>query len=247
MLANKKYIIPLAIVKIALVYLILQLFFTSCSDEDILYDRSFYSEGPLVEIHATFGNDLDAYNLMDTVTFDISIDSPVFEDKLTYNEVVLNNALYNIKFYILNEAGEAVNPLMILEKGSLVNSDDGYYMGEFGTIDDGELLSKSNTTYSKAYLRAGFVFDTPGRYTLYFENTPNGLNSNGDVDIYYDENASDSTDVKVAYAFFLFDLDSEKSMNYDNVKDSEEDYMLKNEILTTAGWDQAIKDFTIIE
>lgn len=243
MIVKRKYILPIALVKIAFVYLILQLFFSSCSDDSLMYDSSIYTDGPLVEIAATFGNSFNAYNAQDTIYLDISIDSSVFYDEVHMTDVILNNALYTAKFTFINSNDSVVFPTMILEKGQVEKVSDSYYFAQFGYTDQESTLYKASQVYSKAYLRVGFVFDKPDSYVLYFHNTPNNLNASGEVDIYY--NIQDD-EYDGAYAIYLFDTNASKTPNYnDDIPYFEESKSA--DLLMYAAFDQAINEFTIIE
>lgn len=244
-----KFIIPLALVKIALVFLVLQLFFSSCEKEDILYGSDLFTEGPVFEIEAQLGNDVVSFetgkddngiNVGDTLFLDITMESNTLYDELSETYVNLTNPEYHSQFVILDAEGNPVFPAYFTEAGKIDNMTSELYNASFGEITpSGMLMSPVGGSLDR--LKIGFVFNTSGAYTFHFLNTPSNLTSSGTVDIYYDRNLEDAKEFKKAYAVYLFDT-HELSQDYD--LDGE---VAKSDILTNAGADQAIIDFTVID
>lgn len=235
----RKYVFPIALAKIALCFLVLHFFCTSCSQDNLLYTSDKYSDGPLVEIEASFGDSITHFTVNDTIYLTIDIDSPVFIDQLTYASVDLNDAFYSCVFWVKDESGNAVDFTPIENYDNIEKVSDGCYKASFGNVN----YQNISKTYGEVHLKLGITIDLPGDYIFYFENTPNTYVYDGEVDILYNFSASDSTHVNYAYAFYLFDVDNH-SLEY--AGDSNSDgYLYRTKILSTAGFDQGIKEFTV--
>lgn len=244
-----KYILPLALVKIILAFLVLQLFFSSCEKEDILYDSGLFSEGPVFEIEAQLGNEKilfatdaqdNGINLGDTLYLVITLESNKHFDQISQSEVALSNPEYHSQFVFVDEEGKAVFPDYFVESGRMDDVSDEFFITSFGKESPVDVLM-SPVGGSIVRLKVGFIFSKVGSYTFHFQNTPNKYISDGSVDIYYNRNVENPKDVKKAYAVYLFDLDLGKTQNYNLDGDTR-----KTEILHCAEFDQAIVDFAVI-
>lgn len=244
-----KFIIPLALVKIALVFLVLQLFFSSCEKEDILYGSDLFTEGPVFEIEAQLGNDATVFetgaedngvNAGDTLYLDIALETNTLFDEISQSHITLSNPEYHSQFTFLDADGNAVFPHYFVVSGTIDNTTTELYNASYGTETPYDLLM-SPVGASLDRLKVGFVFNTTGSYTFHFWNTPSSFTSEGSIDIYYDRNPEAPKDVKKAYAVYMFDLDKERTQDYN--LDGEEH---KTEILHNSEFDQAIIDFTVI-
>lgn len=239
-----KFIIPLALVKIFLAFLVLQIFFGSCEKNDILYGSDLYTEGPLFEIQASLGNDIvqfesgseaNGIEKGDTLYLEIVMESNTLFDEISGTNVLMKSPLYSCQFVILDANGIPVFPEFIEESGGIGSTTEHLFNASFGYVESEDMLA------SLPRLMIGFVFDVAGAYTFHFINIPNDMNSSGGVDILYDRNSDDEENVKKAYAVYLFDLDS-RSRDYGSSDDS-----FKSDVLLYADVDQAIIDFTVIE
>lgn len=226
---NRRFFIPLALAKIILVLIILHFFFSSC--ESILYNGETYSEGPLVEVPATFGDDEQVYAKGDTVYLEIALDDLTFEDKLSGVDVLLNDATFHTEFVFVTTEGQPVFPRLVTSSAGVVDSiGANSYMASFGLIVSNKGLYLGSTSKDWPHLKLGFVFDTPGDYTLYFVNTPNNW-MEGEVDVFYNLKADTSLNIKKAYANYLF---AKSGAHYSTTA------------LTYAGSDNAIVNFQIV-
>ena len=133
MKANKKYIIPLALLKLVLFYLVLQFFFSSCESEDLYYSGELYSEGALVEIPATFGIEDQVYTVGDTIFLEIALENTNLENQLTGNTVNLADALFNVQFGFADEEGNACKPYRFITNGAQLSfsNEDSTYTSSF--------------------------------------------------------------------------------------------------------------------
>ncbi len=236
MKTSGKYFIPIALVKILFVYLILQLFFSSCESEELFYDGDLYSDGALVEIPASFGEEGQGYTVGDTILLEIAIDSIAFVNELTHNIINLNNAAFTASFAFTNNVGKAVIPSQVLSYGfSEIQEVDSSYIANFGYTRNKSLVM-NNVGGALPFLKLGFVFKEPGDYTVYFINTPNNFIDEGDVDIFYNYSSDNDSEADKAYAVYLFDV-GDKTTDYDGI----------NEVLDYAGYDQAIIDFKVVK
>ena len=253
-----KFIIPLALVKIVLAFLVLQLFFSSCENEDYLYGSDVYTEGPVFEILASLGNENiqletgvqinstavgDTANIIkvgDTLYLEIMLESSTLFDELSKSLISMNNPEYHAQFIISDALGNAVFPDFFEVSGNVDSTTEELFNASFGNTTPANIL-KSPMQSTSTRLKLGFVFDNAGSYTFYFVNTPNNLNSGGNVDIFYDRNPDNAKDVKQAYALYLFDLDA-RIRSYGSNDDS-----FKSDVLPVADIDQAIIDFIVIE
>ncbi len=226
-----KFIIPLALAKIVLAFLILQLFFSSCSaDEDVLHTNDYYTKGPVFEIEAGFGGDEKGFAAGDTVYLEIEPGSKALFDELSGSNINLASPQFRTQFAIINTDNEFVYPDLHLVAGQIMEKNEGYHYASFEASKD-----------SRAFLRIGFIFEQPGDYTFYFANIPNSFYEGG-TDIYYDFNAEDKSNFKEAYAVYLFDLEGGRTLDY-----TADNNAKRKELLNSAGSDQAIKDFTIVK
>lgn len=244
-----KYIIPLALIKIALAFLVLQLFFSSCEKDDILYGSDLFTEGPVFEIEAQFGNETTSFetgaegngiNVGDTLFLEISLESNTHYDQISQTEVTLSDPEYHSQFVFTDAEGNAVFPDYLILSGRIDNVTDEFFVASYGEETPTDLLMSSEGG-PFIILKIGFIFNEEGSFTLNFLNTPNNFNADGSVDIYYDRNPEDSKDVKEAYAVYLFDIQQERTQNYNLDGDEHNTVILHN-----AEFDQAIIDFTVI-
>lgn len=239
-----KYLIPIALIKILFVFLILQLFCTSCESDSSLYSSDLYREGPLVEILTQLGDfSTDSTNIAhvgDTIYLNITIESDVFFDEITKSQVVIDNGEYLTQFSILNGSGKYVFPNVVVESGQCQypgNTD--YYNARFGNTE----TKKNTPSIDRPRLRLGFIFNEPGEYIFHYNNPPNIVDSEEDTNIYYGQPSENADDTKRAYAIYLFDL-GENTLNYGVWEDDEE---YKRSILSQAVYDQAIIEFSLIK
>ena len=213
-----KYFISIAIIKILLAYLVMQIFFTSCES---FYDNDVYSEGPIVEIPATFGTDRDVFGVGDTVYLDINIDDLNIKNELLKGNINVSNSTFNVRIAFKSDSGDIVYPEYFLSEGKNISIDGESYWGTFTSLDT-----------VPVNFRAGFIFKKSGKYIAYFVNTPNTFVSEGSTDIIFNNELS-------AYAIYLFNT-GKKTIDYALDK---KEYNV--EILNQASFDQAIKDFTV--
>lgn len=232
-----RFILPLALAKIILVFLVLHFFFSSCSDDALSYSADLYSDGPVLEIQATFGEGEVVFRVGDTIYLDIALESLSMMDQITEAEVVLNSAEFYTAFAFANADDEHVLPRSVVVSGEIEEVLDMQFNASFNNITPSGLLMGSSRLPK---LKIGFVFDEAGSYSFYFENTPNSYR-NGEVDVYYDRDSENEKDVEKAYAIYLFDLD-EATHNYADAYNT--DFRL--DMLYSAGSDQSIVDFTIV-
>jgi len=231
-----KYIIPIALIKIVLIFLVMQLFFSSCEEGDILYSSETFAEGPVFEIPVSFGADNSVFNTGDTILLEIVIESSSLEDEISGDQISVSQASFEAHFKFCDAEGQSYYPTSFLFSGQSLGLEDGAYVAYFGnSLSKGAVLSSTGNS-SFLTFEAGYVFNTPGEYTLYFINTPNAYVSEGETDILLSEE-----DDSWAYAVYLFDL-GETSDDY-----ATEDDEIKWDILQQASFEQAIKDFIIID
>lgn len=233
---NRKYIIPIAIAKLLLAFLVLHLFFSSCESEDLYYKASLYTEGPLVEVPASFGYGDQIYAAGDTIALEILIDHFNLVDAISGSDVLLSNPTFYCNFCFVNSEGERLEPQqMHLVAGDVRVSAEKEYMTTFGYQLTNNSRLMNSVGSDLPYLKIEFVFDRPGDYVLYFMNVPNHTNTEGDVDIYY--NYVDGLAESQAYAVYYFDKQLEQRHNL-----AEE---VRSEILDWCESEQASIDFTI--
>lgn len=232
-----RFILPLALAKIFLVFLVLHFFFSSCSDDELSYSSDLYSDGPVLEIQASFGEGETLFHVGDTIYLDIALESLSLMDQLTGAEVVLSSAEFHTSFAFVNAEDEYVQPKSVIVMGEVDDVSESLYNVSFTNVTPSGLLMGSG---SLPRLKIGFVFDEAGSYSFYFENTPNSYR-NGKVDVYYDRNPDNEKEVEKAYAIYLFDLD-EATHNYVDTYNT----AFRLDILHSAGSDQSIVDFTIV-
>ena len=213
-----KYFISIAIIKILLAFLVLQIFFTSCES---LYDSGVYSGGSIVEIPATFGDKQNVFGVSDTAYLEINLNDLYIKNELLKRNIDVSNSTFNVRIAFKNDSGNIVYPEYFLSEGKNISIDGESYWGSFTSLDTVPVNFK-----------AGFIFDEPGNYTAYFINTPNIFVSEGNTDI-------TSEDELNTYAVYLFDM-GRKTIDY--ALDKKE---YKVEILNQASFDQAIKDFIV--
>ncbi len=218
----RKYIFPIILIKVLLVFLVLQLFFTSCSKDD-MYCGDLYSEGPVFELQSSFGGTKKVFEIGDTVYLEIHIHDSVLRDEILKEYMPVTNATFNVRFAIKDKEGNMVFPKTILKSGQSINKEENYFYGQFNVSD----------TLPSCY-KLGFVFDEPGDYSFYYINTPNQFCADGGIDI------TTSNDIS-AYAVYLFE-DGSKTIEY-----AKDENQVKIDILDQAGFDQSIKDFTIFD
>ncbi len=229
---SHKLILPIILIKIALAMLVLQLFFSSCSDDELLSTSSIFSEGPVFEIEATLTSDTEVFDYEttnvissgDTLFLSITIEDNTLLDQISGTDYTLSDPEFNTQFAIVDAEGNNYFPEVVLKSGNLGNTTT-------------ELCNASFNYNKDLSLNLGFVFNKTGDYTFYFINTPSAFIESGTVDIYYDNKKSK------AYAVYLFDF-NERSVDYGS-SDNDANYM--QNILYKAGSDQAIMDFTVIE
>lgn len=235
-----KFIIPLALVKIILAFLVLQLFFSSCEQEEIFYDSDIYTKGPVFEIEANLttgdmnfesAGEVNLMEVGDTLFLEIILESNTLYDEISKSNITLLDPEYHTQFVITDKDGLSYTPSLFALSGDVIGSSEGVFSASFGGANE-------NITH----LKLGFVLNMANSYTFHFINTPNSfLKEEGAVDIYYDKNTVDNKDFKSAYAVYMFQLGA-RTQNY--VRD---DNNLDSEILYEAEYDQAIIDFTVIE
>lgn len=244
-----KFIVPLALVKIILVFLVLQLFFSSCENEDYFYDSAIFTEGPLFEIQARLGPQTSSFNVGrtdnfievgDTLYLEIEVASNTLFDQISKTDITLSNSEFHSQFVITNSEGESFKPTYFKVSGRVDHYAEGVFHTAFGNINaNTALMSPVRGDAFRLYL--GFVFPSAASYTFHFINTPNSfLNEEGSVDIYYEKDTQNAKDFRSAYAVYLFQLGS-RNQDYDSDGDD-----LKTHILSEAEYDQAIIDFTVI-
>lgn len=244
-----KFIIPLALVKIILVFLVLQLFFSSCEQDDLFYDSALYTDGPLFEIEASLGTsnfsfESGADNFVragDTLFLEIALESNILFDQISQSSITLSDPEYYSHFVITDKEGISYVPTFSSISGKVGTCSKGGLVASFGDDNKNGMLMTSEREDS-SHLMVGFVFNNVGSYTFHFVNTPNSfLSEEGSVDIYYERNAKNPQIFKNAYAVYLFQLGS-RDQNYADDGDA-----LKTDILYEAEYDQAIIDFTVLE
>lgn len=249
---SKKYIIPIALIKITLFFVILQLFFTSCESEEIINSNSRYTEGPLFEIEASLVCNSDTFEIEanniiktgDTLYLTIGLTNTTLYDQISTEEVTLSSPVFNSQIAISDSEGNTYCPRTFEVSGQIDSLRLGVYSASFGAIET--QVEKSSVVLR---LKLGFIIKKAGDYTFYFINTPNNFTSEGSTDIYYNQSSIDEKDYSVAYAVYLFDLE-EGSVDYgqneeNDAEDTDNNY--KTDILKLAGADQAIMEFTVIE
>ncbi len=237
MIRIKKYIFPLALVKILLFFLVLQLFFTSCEEDSMFYYDNLYSNGALFEIPVSFGDDKEVFNVGDTVYLEIIIENTSLYDQISQEMITVSDAVYEARFAFLDEMYNDVFPGTIILEANGLRKTDNYFSATFGHYFAQNSLLTSTPEEDVISFKAGFVFNTAGDYTLYFHNTPNQYISEGESDISYTNTDGKDTE---ASAIYLFDMDN-KTNNYIPGEDAEINP------LDWAAFDQGIKEFKIID
>lgn len=244
-----KFIIPLALVKIILVFVVLQLFFSSCEQDAFLYRSDLYTEGPLFEIEASLGTNVMSFesnkegNAMiagDTVYLEIALESTTLYDEIAMVEIPLQSPEFHCHFIITDADGAPVFPPYFEVSGDVDSVSNEAFFASFGESAPEDILM-SPSRGGAINLKIGFVIEASQAYTFHFVNTPNNFTSAGGVDILYNRNPENAKDVEKAYAVYLFDL-GHRSEDYANTGAS-----FKQDILSDAGVDQAIIDFTVTE
>lgn len=230
-----RFIIPLALTKILLVFLVMHLFFASCSDDELYYSSDLYTDGAVVEMQACFGEGKGGFLVGDTIYLQIAPSSFSMKDQLSDDEVKLRNAKFEVAFAFANADDGREYPKLIVESGKLEAALDTNYEMSFSNIDTTEASD------NEAKLRVGVVFAKAGNYSLYFINTPN-THKDGGVNVHYNYDFDAKEFKKHAYAKYFFDLD-DKSRDYADGFDT--DFRL--EMLYCADFNEGIMDFTIVE
>jgi len=244
----RKFIIPIALIKIFLVFVVMHLFFSSCED-DVLYDSDIYTDGPLFEVEATLGNEKlnflsesesNIITVGDTIFLEIAVDDNTLFDQISQSDITLNSAEFYTQFCITDAEGQSIFPSYYALDG---NIDSLGATSFYAYFDDNLSVDTTSNTLAESYarLQIAFVFDKADSYTFHFINTPNASTYTGSVDIYYHSSSLANSEMKSAYAVYLFDS-SEKTLGY--APDEESDIA---NVLLYAGIDQAIIDFTVIE
>lgn len=245
-----KFIIPLALVKIILAFLVLQLFFSSCEQEEIFYDSDIYTDGPLFEIEASLATrnssfeSLSEDNYMeagDTLFLQIALESNTLYDEISKSLVTLSDPEFYSQFVITDKDGSSYIPSYFVLSGEVDDSSDGVFSASFKDESSNENWVNKDHEYA-THLKLGFVLNMAGSYTFHFINTPNSfLQADGAVDIYYERNPADASDFLSAYAVYVFQLGT-RTQDY-----GRDDITIEPKILYEAEYDQAIIDFTVIE
>lgn len=233
---NRKYFIYIALAKTLFVYLILQLFFSSCDSDELFYDGDLYSDGALIQVPVSFGDEGQGYTVGDTIMFEIALDSLSFVNELTDEIVDLNNANFSVSFAFANKEGEAIIPSHVLSYGFDPSQEvDSSYIVHFWTLSNKSLVM-NDMGLALSSLKLGFVFNTPGDYTLYLINTPNNTIEEGRVDVSYNVSSDNDSEVKQAYAIYLFDVSYKPTVYKGNIP-----------AFYYAGYNEAIVDFKVVK
>lgn len=234
---KRKYIIPIALAKLLLAFLVLHLFFTSCESDDLYYEASIYNDGALLEIPATFGRGDQIYSKGDTIALEIFVSELNLTDAITGGDVLLASPTFYSNFCIVNKDGERVKPAKVnLIAGEVEFSSDSDFVASFGYQAEKNSRLLNNVGSDLPYFKVEFVFDVPGDYVIYFMNVPNHMyDIEGGVDIYY--NYVEGEAQSQAYAVYYFENSQEQSHNLDN--------KVRQGILDWSDREQASIDFTI--
>ena len=234
---NRKYIIPVAIVKLLLALLILHLFFSSCESDDIFYEASVYTEGPLLEVPASFGRGDQIYSRGDTIVLEIRLNDLNVKDAISGDDVMLNNPTFNCEFCFIDKDGVVVPAKQTnVISGQLEDTSEGNYKAVFGYRPSADSRYMSTVNGDLPYLRLEFIFDIPGDYVLYFLNTPNhAYDGMGGVDVFY--NYVDGEPESQAYAVYYFEERPEQNHSLE--------HDVRYTVLNWSEREEASIDFTI--